>query len=374
MAILRIAAVLMLAGSAMAQATWIVGTGGAFLDLQQAIDSPSVVAGDVLQLVPGPLPHEAFSLTKGVTIRGPAVIQGDPLYHGAYRSIISVPAGAQARLVDLDFRAPAADPLYGPAGVDCSGGLVTFDHCQIHGGVNVSSGSVSFLHCAVFGNGRRAALRLTLTPVAAVGSSFTAVGVSGYSAIEAVYGGSLHGSGLQVTGPANGSQPTAIVASGLLAPLNLWLADSTIGGSTYAIRCLGGATAQLARCTVNGGVTGSATWGAPLLGAQFAPSVPQIGMPWNLTVRGPANVPVAVVVTFGLAGPATIATHLEPVWWQGLQSFPLAAGSTGALGAFVSNQTIPALPVLRNLGVFVHTVGAAGGQHQVAPPTGGVVR
>ena len=63
------------------------------------------------------------------------------------------------------------------------------------------------------------------------------------------------------------------------SPLSVWLTDSTIGGSQHAIRCLGSSTAQLARCTVNGATSGSINTNAPLLGAQFVQSAPQLGMP-----------------------------------------------------------------------------------------------
>lgn len=353
-----------------AQNTWVVGAGGHYLDLQQANDSPAVASGDVLQLVPGVLPHEGFLLTKGLTIQGPAVIQGDWAYRGVFRTWVQATSlGDQVRFVDIDFLAPSATTN---AGVDCSGGVIVFDRCRIFGGVFATGCSVSFQNCIVEGNSLRAALDFD-SPVTAVGSTFRPGGGGPNHTIGAIYGGFFHASGCQIIGPSIAGTQGAILMLGLVQPLQAWISDSSVSGAT-AIRCSGPASLQLARTTVTGAQFGTITNNQPLVGASFTPTVPQLGLAWNLAVRGLVNAPVAVVATFGLSPATPQPAFAQPLWRVGSMEFPLAAGTFDTTGTFGVPLLVPNQLELRGLPVYAHAFSAPAGLLRAAPPVGGSIR
>src|SRR5262245_54820323 len=86
-----------------AQQTWTIGPGGQSPAIDGAMASASVRAGDFLQWLATAGSQPNFTLTKGVTIRGPSTIY-DGSNPTSCQTRFLVPPNQRARLLDVTFQ------------------------------------------------------------------------------------------------------------------------------------------------------------------------------------------------------------------------------------------------------------------------------
>lgn len=338
------------------QTTWVVGSGGSFLVIQHAIDSPLVQPGDVLQLVPGPLPHEGFHLDKALTIRGPAIIHGDPLFSGTSRTTIELASG-HAQLVDLTF--PPSSGTFYARDVEARQGLVSFDNCQLEGALLVKNGSrVTLNHCTVHAPSNPSALRVEGGGyVAAVRTTITATSSRGLE-----NWGHFQGEAINITVAST----TPISASG-----HTWIADSVITTNSFSSPTSTYPNTFIARTVTNVWFVNTNT-NAPLFGLWFDQAQPQIGMPYDMTVRGEPATPVLIELTLGVQADTSGAPG-EPSWMLGQASFPFVVVTTDATGNASLPLVLPMIPALRGMSIWAHASATFNGLHR-SPPAGGLIR
>jgi hypothetical protein len=140
---------LALATAAPAQTVW--NMGAPWTDLAAVLTAAA--PGDVVRL--NGLTFPPFALTKGLNIVGPGTIQ-PPSFPGPVQSTLTIPAGQQARLVDVEF-APLVIAFglgFTPHSV-VADGSITFDSCRFRQGQPcnlTTSGSVLLHRCQVLGD------------------------------------------------------------------------------------------------------------------------------------------------------------------------------------------------------------------------------
>jgi hypothetical protein len=384
-----------LVGALPAQRTWQVAD-------HQEFTAALVAAapGDVIQLAPSGV-FQSFTLTKGLTLRGPAAIGGNHLDSG--RRSVTVPDGQVAQFVDIAFR---TDPTYPPFTPDQGtvevSGSARFDHCTIAGSMltaalRLQGANVLVQHCTITGYASSAGIVAVDSTVSIHDSS-----VAGSSGFRSFYyssgaapgiscsgSGSLHVSMSTVLGgngnyhPSYGNWPPA---TGLVTNVPAWISDCTVqGGSTSGPNpggdALSATAATHARCSFVGGagtppgqaIVGDAELDPTLLGAS---SSGPLLMGQEIVLRLLADrplVPVAILVTVGVRSPGRYAAVTQPLW-LGESTFFLAAGATSGSAEFQLLLQIPLDPTLANVSCDFLGLRAGGAGVQLAPLTGGVLR
>jgi hypothetical protein len=217
---------------------------------------------------------------------------------------------------------------------------VTLNHCTVHSPSQVSAMRIesgSFV----------AATQTTVTAA-------TSRGIENW--------GSFQGQRLIV----NVASAIPVAASG-----STWIADSALMISGFAGPISTYPNTFFARISTNAWFVNT-NMTAPLFGVSFVQAEPQIGMPYDMEVRGVPATAVLVELTLGLQAGVTGGSP-EPTWMLGQVSFPLVAVTTDATGQATLPLVIPMIPALRGLSIWAHATANFSGLHR-SPPAGGLIR
>lgn len=349
-----------LAASAGAQATHVVGPGG-FATIGAAI--AAAAPGDIVVVQPGS--YTMLGLDKGLTIR--AATAGTVTISSFAGTNIHVPPNETAHFVGLDFRSL----------VQTFDSAVTLDHCTMitGGGVLVTRDSrIHLQECLLqivpFPIGSSNA------PLVAHDSSISAVdttfaGATGQTAV-ATSGIKLFASSLQASHcTISGGGPWPLV-DGLVADAGstVWLSDSSVSSDPAACPIAApNAAGHMARTTLAPNC-GALPIG-PLLGVT-RPLPLTTGSTFVLAFRYDPNEPIAIFANVGLdeqhgplfAQPVRLATDC----W--------AAGMTVANGAgsATASWTVPPVLALVDRAVWLQGFAGLTAPIELSPVVGGVIR
>lgn len=359
----------------------------------QAIWTPATgqsLAGTFAAAAPGDIVvlsywHPPFTLNKGLVLLGPGDIQ-DVGGVGMTVSSFSIPAGQQARVLNVDFKSSSG--INGPLGHRVAvNGDVSFESCLFGVGLPeslaVMSGTVVMRNCTVRGG--------TSNPWGVQGGMRLAGGIC------AMTDCTLHGSPAQFTGYGNviASTPALNHMGGILAASHVtafgggasndscgwvipaspafvssgtvYLTDSSLhGGSGMvmwgnpgpgATALAGNANVHVARTTLSGGagtIQGAGSTG----GVQTVPQMVGIRVN-NGLVLGQTSTVTAIAGSsqqaLGIGGgfsavPSTVPIIVEPAFGQQVIPLTLAMPAPGA--AVNAAVVVPNNPALRGTGVW----------------------
>jgi hypothetical protein len=378
-----------------AQQTWPASTQEEFLAALAA-----AAPGDIVQLAPSGEFND-FTLTKGLTIRGPATI-GNVYGMGNGRRFARVPAGQVAQFVDLTF-APDPPPVigYSAQGSLEVSGVVRFDRCELRGSAFAAAliavdADVVVTHCSIRGqdgaagiSALRSHLSLTDTSVEGAGALRGPLG-SGPAkpGIACSDGGSLHASHVEVRGGRGGDWQVygfALPASAIESDVDTWLTDSTaVGGSITgpypgADAVVGSAIAY-ARCTFIGGegtppgepFAGRVRLDPTLLGATSSSAL-RLGAPVTMTFVTGGMLDIVVVACTRLGPARALPVVTQPLW---LGAPPVLFGCrwNAPFGSVSCTFVVPADPALANRSLDLIALRWGGVGLEASPLLGGVMR
>ncbi len=376
-----------------AQTYWHV-PGGANLTQAFAAAAP----GDVMLLAPGT--YQRFSLTKGLSIVGPAVIQAVPAGGAGSTTTVAVPAGQHARLVGLDFaEIPSAghqltvsgnvsleDCQVGPADPGAPalgqlGGTLVMQRCLVRsgswrgGGVWISDGTASLSDCVLHG---APGIVLSTWGIDSQPALHAAGGEVVLSHVTAVGGSGAPGSFTVYSEPAS----PAVVATGAA---RVTLCDSSLAGGVPAggagapaIASSSSVAVRHARTSLSGTgsatVTGNVVGDPRLVGMRLDQGFWRGATSTATATAGTASQPLAIVAGFD-ATPAAVPNVLGPVYGvaAGLFVTTLAAPAAGAPVA--TAIAVPNAAGLVGVTLWLQALQFDGGATWSASPVvGGVVR
>lgn len=374
-----------------AQTVHRVGPGQPFAEITAAVQAAS--PGDVVEVLAGV--YSSFVLDKALTIRveptGAAVTVGNSSSSSG-PTYVSLPNGAHARLCGLTFHRVQ----------NLGDGVLSCEGCALLGstslgnsepGLYISAGSVTLWRCQ-FGSGAGIiALDCELAMV-----QCDVVSSPGYTWFQRrtalrVDHATVHASACAFVGGdshvTSSPWPAIHVPAGTVD-----LVDCTVqGGNSVPAGALGepallsdpGAIVrhQRTQFTAGTGPGGSQTpimgggtvVGAPLLGVQIAETSLALGGTLTAPFHGEPNGLVLVLAAFQLSPPAP-APFVSPLHWGFGPN--LALNAAVLLGDPAGQSTfalaIPALPPLRDLGVWLTGIEFLANPFQLSPPVGGVIR
>ncbi len=392
-----------------AQTVHVVGP-GAIPQIQQAI--ALAAPGDVIQVQPGV--YEPFTLDRALTIVSavPDTVHVLPSSFQGGTTIFRIPGGT-ARVANLLFESPY--PFYWNHQVEVSQGTVWFEDClfeqgtHTYGGALMVRGSAVVLRrCWLIGSGGP---RNNVSGFGGAGGTALLAQQSWVSATQTWFlGGDLHwdfgghgGHGVEATGSAlhlvrctlTGGRNAAFTCAaypaghGLLVQnaLGTWLADCTLDGGPGncgtggdGLFNAGPRPVELARCTANGGPGGTPglplrgpTVGAGLLGLGNSPGALVRGSTWTVDWRAAPGTPVFAVLSLDLSAsgsPLVVQRTFLPV----ANIFLAGVVVTDANGAATQALSVPNVPALRHVAIWLHGHAGFAVPLQTAPPLGGVIR
>ncbi|MBK8980079.1 MAG: hypothetical protein IPM29_29620 [Planctomycetes bacterium] len=378
-----------------AQSVLLVGPGG-FPDITAAIAAAS--PGDVVRVASGR--YGPFVCDKAVTIAalpGASVAVAPlPIPTSNFTTWFAVPAGQSARVRDIDFTNPFG--AFFVTSTFVSSGTVVFESCDFDGALGltevllVQDASVALRDCSIDAG-------LTAFPnpaIRAVGAGIVAVDCR-FVGSDMTFDGGLHpGDGILASASSlhlvrcrvegGDANVTCAYPAGDGVRTNrgdlTWIADSVLvaGGGPctpggHALHNTGASPVRLARTTLVPSSGAAASIGPTaadaLIGLAAATQPLLLGGPWRVDYR---TVPHATLFVFAsldlMASPPAVTvetTWLPPpfAWFTTLVA--------GASGVATLQTTVPNVPALRELGVWLHAVDLASSPWHVAAPIGGLL-
>ncbi|MBI5851707.1 MAG: hypothetical protein HZB39_11880 [Planctomycetes bacterium] len=381
----------LLATSVCAQSIWLVGEGQPH---NIASGAAAAANGDILlvQSLTGTWFEGGFTLDKGVTVRGPAVVMGSWSMNWSGSTTLVVQSGAVAVLERITFGFTDGGPAGpGPSSMTVRSGTVLFRECSFDGTIRVDAGASAVLErCTVRASSDWDAWitcdgHLELRDCTVRGSDAGCIYGPGLNCVAGrpakpavlITRGSLHverttlagGAARVVTAQHLAAQPALRMQSG-----NAWLSSSTLSGGADATGWpFGGAVP--ASAIVNSSSSPIALDGVTLIpgGAGVPPAqgpidltaslvqlvVPalSLGATTTLTVSGDPGEVVALLWAPD-ASPTTHPLVAQPLWF--LSGVTIAGGSTDGSGAWSLPLAVPNLPGLRHARVQLQAIGGNG--------------
>lgn len=377
----------LLASSATAQTTHLVGPGG----FAQIRDALAVAApGDIVNVQPGTYAH--FDANVGVTIRaltiGSVLVEYDPAFaSGCTPGVtcgptrIAPPAGQVVNCIGIDFRPNFLAFSYAHQVVVTSG-TATFDRCTLRAqslpGLTVNAARVHLQGCTLAGVGTGAAapgMAATNAVVTAVRTTFTGSSSASLPGVGVrLRGSELQGSRLQLTGGAQLFGGAGGAALDLDATSSAWISDSTLagGGGTTCPIAVGGGTGRIDRSVLTPSGACASLPAGLVVGADSSTPL-QNGGPFTVDWRTSPNQLVAIYASPGLGylplpglTDQAVTIDLGSSWLATV----LLSDATGF--ATVTWNMPPGLFI--DTSVFVMAAGYTGTTFAVSPPVGGVIR
>lgn len=347
--------------------------------------------GDILQLASG---HPSFTLNKGLTLVGPSgvlVTGGGPFLQPP--SIhVAVPAGQQARLVDLSLAGVSTGYAILMSQVVTSGNVSIERLTMQDGLVSLGAGSVLMQDCQLTGSFGGTAV----VSIQGATCEITSSTVTGGNSTSSFQGG-----GAQVAVDLFGGTLVAshMVATGGSSPLSL-------GPGQPALRTTGG-TAFLTDCTLTGGAGAApvaGTQGSPALQAAGGVSVARTNLVSGLNVLGvstgfqqaPQMIGLALSsaprrgqaftasattsggqllgIVGGMVGTLNVVPAIvEPLLGQPQDLVTLVVSIPTAGVPVTANVTVPNQTALFGVGVWLQAIQLAGSEIRASAAAGGTI-
>lgn len=375
------AVALLFASPLAAQATWTVPDGASLAPVI-ALAAP----GDILQLLGT---HPDFTLHKGLTIRGPALIRGD----GSTLSVqtdVSIPVGQQAHLTDITFGLTPFGPLVLGHPVTVAGnasfegcwfectdstsfalainsGNVVLNRCDIH----ASSGTPLLItggYCSITQSLLRGQLLGPNVPEADPAIQQDG-GVLVLSKVKAIGGGGSTSSLANVY-PA----PALVVTAG-----ETYVSDSELIGGPAVGAAFGPAAAVTASVsvefarTVLAGAASTGVVAAPAMVGFESSGPPRLGVQFTATATVGASPQLLVIVgtlSFGVATPPLV---VEPVLGGATALIPIVTALLPVGPQVAAQINVPNVMSLAGSGVWLQAIQLSGAGIRASTIVGGIM-
>lgn len=385
-----------------AQATLRVGP-GAFAQIGDAIAAAQ--PGDTILVATGT--YAAFTCDKPLVIAAeqgatPDVLAplGFPL--PTFVARFEAPAGQTVRVSGLRFDAWnvfGAIPL-----VHVRSGIVSFEDCaftplgRVGQALLVEDAEVWLRDCTLTAYNPSLdapAMTARRSTVCAVDCRFTGSDLGGDGGLPGSPGGGGGGDGILADDSAIHLVGCTLQGGDSAAPCNsypagdglqtnrgelTWIADSVLGGGAATcsigagLRVTSPLPASIARNSVTGAppVSGPAS-SAQLVGLASPPPPPTLGAPFTLAYRTQPGADLFLFFSLDLDASRPPVT-LEPIWAPANGFAFLDSICADTVGVAQFSTSIPNLPALAYVGIWVHAIDPAVLPWRTAPPVGGLLR